>query len=305
VITCFDNQTLAITGKVFRIARLRDEPYECIETPQNFVEKLKQSDVRADLFTFMQQISESKPKHPFHVEWERLAILPVTTYDDWWKRQINDKTRNMVRKAQKSGVEIRLVQFNDDLIHGIREIYNEAPIRQGKPFKHYGKDFAAIGKDHATFSERSDFIGAFCGQELVGFAKLVHGKNVASLMQIISKISARDKAPTNALIAKSVELCAERNIPYLHYGIWSIGGLGAFKKSHAFISSAIPRYFVPLNLKGRLMLQLKLHRKITDYLPEQWLARMTHYRGKLQAARYRRKVGKGAVAQLVERRGQT
>jgi hypothetical protein len=36
-------------------------------------------------------------------------------------------------------------------------------------------------------------------------------------MQIISMISHRDKAPTNALLAKR-EICAERGVPKLQYG---------------------------------------------------------------------------------------
>lgn len=285
VVRSIDDQPLAISGKLPRIAKVRDEPFECIATPGVFVEKLKHEDLPADIFTFMQEVADTSPRYHFHLEWDSLAVLPITTYDHWWKRQINNKTRNMVRKAQKSSLEIRVVEFNDSFVNGIVDIYNESPIRQGRAFWHFGKNFEAIKRENITFLDRSDFIGAFYKGELVGFAKLVRGRNVASLMQIISKISHRDKAPSDALIAQSVEMCAAERIPYLHYGSWSRGGLGAFKMSHAFVRHEVPRYFVPLNLRGRLSLKMKLHRKWSDCVPELWLDRLIRLRNEWNTRR--------------------
>ena len=47
-------------------------------------------------------------------------------------------------------------------------------LRQGRPFWHYGKDIDSVRIENATFSERSDFLGAYCGDELIGFIKLVY-----------------------------------------------------------------------------------------------------------------------------------
>ena len=263
-----DGKEIAVSGRFLRTARLQGEYYDCIDAPEGFLQKLKALPARADLFTFLQEIGEKTPKHPFHHEPESLAVLPISTYDHWWKKQINDKTRNMIRKAQKGGVELRVCALDNVFVQAIREIYNECPLRQGKPFKHYGKDLQTLRRDHATFQERSDFIGAFQGEEMIGFIKLVHGRSASSLMQIISKVAWRDKASTNALIAKAVEVCAQRGIPYLHYGIWSRRGIGEFKKHHGFLQHDIPRYYVPLGFRGRLALKLSLHRKLANYIPE-------------------------------------
>jgi hypothetical protein len=281
-----DNKEVVVSGRFLRTVRLKAEYYEWVDDPHGFVAEAKAGRVRADLFTFLQGVSDRSPRYDFHLEWESVAVLPITKYEDWWKKQINDKTRNMIRKAQKSGVEVRAVEFTDDLVKGIVEIYNESPLRQGKPFRHYGKDFETVKRDHISYLEKSDFIGSFYKDELIGFVKLVHGKGVSSLMQIISKISHRDKAPTNALIAKAVEICAERGVSYLHYGIWSRRSLGDFKKHHAFERFDLPRYFVPLNLKGKLILQLRLHRKLSDRLPESWLNFMTDLRSKWNSFKY-------------------
>lgn len=277
MLTSVDSHAITVAGRLFRIARVRDEPYQCVDDPEAFVERLKESQVPADLFTFMQEISEPAPKYPFYSELDSLAVLPITNYETWWK-QIGSKTRNMVRKAHKTGVEFRSVPFDDALVTAIMDIYNESQTRQGKPFTHYAKPFEVLKKDHETFLSRSDFIGAFYQGEMIGFIKFVVGKNVASLMQIISKLAHRDKAPNNALIAKAVEICADKRIPLLHYGSWSTRTLGIFKTNHGFVQHHVPRYYIPLNLKGCIILKLRLHRDLPQYIPEKWLDRMTELR---------------------------
>ena len=69
----------------------------------------------------------------------------------------------------------------------------------------------------------------------------------------------RDKAPTNALIAKAVEVCAEKGISYLTYGKYHYGkkdakSLSDFKMRHGFDKIDIPRYYVPLTLKAKFAL---------------------------------------------------
>lgn len=284
-----DSKEVTVGGRLARIAGLRAEYYEWVDDPDRFVEALKRHHVDADLFTFLQRGLDRKARYGYHCEPECIAVLPITTYEAWWKKQINDKTRNMVRKAHKSGVEVREVSFDDALIRGIQGIYDEAPLRQGNPFKHYGKDLATLRRDHESFLDRSQFVGAFSGEELIGFIKLVHDDGISRLMQIISKIAQRNKAPTNALIAKAVELCAERGVPYLHYGVWSRRSLGDFKMHHAFAPFDVPRYFVPLNVRGTLILRLGLHRKLAAYLPGDWVDRLVGYRSRWNSFRYGRR----------------
>jgi hypothetical protein len=44
--------------------------------------------------------------------------------------------------------------------------------------------------------------------------------------------------------------------------------LGAFKKSNGFERFDVPRYHVPLTLKGRLALSTKLHGGVRNIIPE-------------------------------------
>ncbi len=266
-----DNRAIVISGAFFRIAKVRDEPYDCIDDGNRFIDQVKQAGVRADLFSFSQEIGDQKPKYPYHQEWDRFAVLPLSTYEKWFSEQINFKTRNKVRKAQKAGVQLRVMEFDDDMVRHVMGIYNESPVIQGRANWHYGKDSKTMKGMLGTFPERSQFVGAWLKDELIGFIKLVYGRNVASLMHIISKAAHRDKAPTNALLAKAIELSAGKKLSYLHFGIWSRRGLGVFKMNHAFVPHELPRYYVPLNLKGEAMLRLKLHHKLKERLPESWI----------------------------------
>lgn len=266
------NKELIVSGKVAKVAKLKAEGYEFVDDIESYVETVLRNHVDAHVFTFIQQFPDTVPKFPFKMEWDNLAAIPVTSYDHWWKKQINDKTRNMVRKSVKKGVEVRLADFNDELVKGIANIYNETPVRQGKPFWHYGKSMEIIAKDNATFLERSDFIGAYYQDELIGFVKLVHNRMHSRMMQILARIDQRDKAPINALVAKSVELCEKNKTPYLVYSKYSYGNKGNdslsdFKLHNGFVKFDIPRYYVPLDTAGKVFLSLNLHRDITEMIP--------------------------------------
>ena len=102
-------------------------------------------------------------------------------------------------------------------------------------------------------------------------------------MQILSMITHRDKAPTNALIAQGVRSCAERGIPYLVYGNFSYGrkqrdSLSDFKQYNGFQRIELPRYYVPLTLAGRVALHLGLHHRFVDHIPEPVFAQLRKIR---------------------------
>jgi hypothetical protein len=127
----------------------------------------------------------------------------------------------------------------------------------------------------ATFPDQSTFFGAFLGDSLIGFIKLVtdQKRQQASLMHIVSLYQHRDKAPTNALIAQAVRCCADRGIPHLVYSNFAYGkkqgdGLSDFKEYNGFERVELPRYYVPLTLAGRAALQLRVHRGLSDLVPE-------------------------------------
>jgi hypothetical protein len=278
--------SLVISGSLLRLARAESELHDPVEDPAAVVAALRRAGRRADLFTFMQRLPDTEPKFPgLHLEWDNVAAVPVGSFEHWWTEQINDKTRNMVRKLEKKGGEIRLVALDEALAAGITAIYNEMPIRQGKKFWHFGKNADEVLAENATFPERSLFIGAYFKGRLIGFVKLVCEQGFASMMQIISMVKHRDKAPTNALVAKAVEICSERGIPYLVYAKYIYGRKGAdslsdFKRHNGFEKIDLPRYYVPLNLWGRLALRWNWHHGFREKLPRWVVMKLLAARGK-------------------------
>ena len=269
-----------VTGSFIRTARLEGDGYEDVDDPAALLRELAADRCAADIFTFAELDPEAARRHPYPMEYESVAALPISTFDHWWNKQIPQETRTGVRKAEKKGVLVKVVAYDDDLVRGIQSIYDESPVRQGKAFWHYGKDFETLKKIHATFLESSDFIGAYVDGALVGFMKLVYGKHCAGTMNILSRIDQRDKRIMNALVAKAVQVCAAKGVPYLTYCMWSAGGLGEFKHRNGFQKVDLPRYYVPLTAKGRIAVGLKLHRGIRGMLPPPVKDRLVALRAK-------------------------
>lgn len=270
----FDKE-IWIDGRLIRIARLDGEGYQFLEDPEAALGALRKSGIRIDLFTFIQKLCDTSPKYGYPMEWDNLAAISISTFDHWMTRQIDKKVRNMIRKAAKNEVSVREIPFDDALIRGIYAIYNESPIRQGMRFWHYGKAPEAVRGINGTFLDRSIFIGAFFEGSLIGFAKLVtdEDRGQAGLMQILSMIRHRDKAPTNALIAEAVRSCAEKGISYLWYANFSYrnkqrDSLADFKLHNGFQRVELPRYYVPMTAAGRIALRLGIHHSIADWIPE-------------------------------------
>ncbi len=266
-----DGKELVVTGRFLRTARLRSEFHVSLEDPRSFLQKAKQSGLRADILTFVQDIQDPAPKYAFRYELEKMAVLPITTYDDWFTKQLYFKPRNKLRKALKSGIEIRLEEFSEPLLQGIKAVYDETPIRQGKRNYHYGEDLTKIRREHGTYLDRSQFIAVYDAGQIVGFGKVTFSQGCGIVMNFLSKVSHRDKAVNNAILAKMVEICADRQLKCLVYGHWgsdATRGLIEFKTANGFECVAIPRHFVPLTGLGRLALSAGVHRGLVQRLPK-------------------------------------
>jgi hypothetical protein len=277
---------VAVTGRLFRTARLSHEWFEFLDDPPATIKRLQLGKTIADLFTFLGEAPNGNSEYPFQKEVASASILTITTFEQW-RKNLDCNVRNKISKAERIGVELRPTELSDAFVKGVKNIYNESPIRQGRKFWHYGKGFAQIKHDLSSFPDRTFLIGAYYKEELIGFVKLFQGNNILRTVHIIANLSHRDKPVQDALIAKAVEICDQKRISYLHYGNWSRGGLGAFKVKHGFKQVDLPRYFVPLTLRGRLMLGLNLHRKLRERVPEKWMTNLVALRTRWNSLRYR------------------
>jgi len=278
-------EDIRVRGRLIRIAQIDGDKYNCPEDPEALLDGLKKCGTRIDLFTFLQKLPETAPKYAYPMEWDNLAVLPISTFDHWWNHQIRSFPRNRARQAEKKGVVLREVPCDETLFRGICEIYNECPVRQGRRFPHYGMTLEKVRDYASTFLDRSVYVGAFLGDTMIGFIKLVTDETRAHacLVHILSMVQHKDKAPTNALIAQAVRLCADRGISYLVYENFTYGkkrgdSLSHFKEVNGFQRMDLPRYYIPLTPLGQIAFRLGLHHRFVDRIPESLAAKLRDFR---------------------------
>jgi hypothetical protein len=294
-----DGRRVITTGTWLKMAAVQDEDLvegEVVAEPQSFIPHLKETGLKADIFTFAQKLPATAPKHNYHFEWENFAVIPITTFSDWEKR-VESSVRRAIRKAAKSGVVVKLADFDDSFVQGIVGINNETPIRQGKPFWHFQKSFDAVKRENSTYAERNDFLGAYYQNELIGFMRLTYTDRVGNIVQLLSMMKHYDKRPANALIAKAVELCGQKEISYLMYYNYIYNdpksSLTEFKRRNGFEQVLLPRYYIPLTPKGKIALSFKLHRGLVKSIPKPLLSQLLRIRGRWYARRL--KVVEGTI----------
>jgi hypothetical protein len=268
-------RTVVVTGNWLRIAAVKDEELVeggTIPDPNAFIDETRNSGLRADVLSFAQDLTDATPRYRYHLEWDNAAVLPITSYEDWLKNRVEYDVRKAVKKATRVGVVVRAAEFSDAFVRGVVGIYNETPIRQGRPFWHYQKDFETIKHELSTYLDRSEFVGAYYQGELIGFIKMVYVDRFAKTLHVISKTVHHDKKPTNALLAKAVEICQHKRVTHLVYGNFfyddAASSLTEFKRRSGFEKLLFPRYYVPLTAKAHIVLKLGLHRGIKAILPQ-------------------------------------
>jgi hypothetical protein len=279
-------EQIVITGKYLKIARIQEEWYKDVEDPYALIEDVKKVGRPIDIFTFWQRLGDTRPRFPFHTEQESIAALPIQTYEHWLGKQVDSNTKRAVKRATKAGIIVRESDFDKDFIEGMTKVFNETPIRQGRPFLHYGKDYETIKRDFSRYLFREDLVGAYLKEDLVGFIMLAYAGEYALLGQIISMVMHRDKSINNALIAKAVEVCEKKKISYLIYWSWGRGSLQEFKRRNGFEKIDLPRYYIPLTLKGKIALKLGFHQRLPERIPENIFQKLVDIRSRWYSFRF-------------------
>jgi len=285
-----ENKTFIISGRLIKTASLKDEWREDVICPEQVIRIFKSAPARIDILRFWQRIPETEAKYSYYKEWREVAAIPIRDYNQWLQKQVSPKARNKIKKSAKFGVVIQETELNDELVRGIMDIFNQAPVRRGKRFWHYGKDFETVKKEMSLDLNDSIFITAYYGKELIGFIKLLLTDRYAMITMILDKTTHRDKAAMNGMIAKAVQICTERNLPFLTYTLWRRGDHGEFQKRSGFEKIRVPEYFVPLTLKGAMALRLGLHKGLRGAIPEGMMVWLLALRSKWYSFRYSQKI---------------
>jgi hypothetical protein len=271
-----NHHKLIAKGTWLKIAQVRGEEMmeSELEDPEIYRAALMNDTdriLKADIFSFTQKLPATQPRYTYPMEWESISAIPLVSFKQWWEG-LPQETRKNVRRCQKRGVTIKVQEFDEDLIEGIREVNDDTPLRQDRRNAYYGLSSEETRKRYSEFVGRCDFICAYSGEEMIGFMHLVYRGDVAAILNLTAKPSHFDKRPSNALLAKGVEICEARGISHISYGLYNYGNkrnssLREFKIRNGFKEILIPRYFVPVTRWGRLCMLAKLHRGLIGNLP--------------------------------------
>ncbi len=269
-----DGREVVAVGRWLRIATLNDEEWlegAPVADPAKFVSALRASGLRADIFAFSGPIDGTPAEGDGQFEIDNVAVIRTDDYRAWWEG-LPQEARKNTRRAAKKGIEIRSAALDNDFAAGIKAIYDETPLRQGRKFWHYGKDLDTIKRENATYLDRCEFLGAYYSGQLVGFMKFVYVGDAARIMQILCLNTHQDKRPIIALIAKAAEICHQKGLKYLIYGRFTYGrktgsSITEFKRRLGFEQKDFPRYYVALSLRGWVALKLGAHRGWLALLP--------------------------------------
>lgn len=282
--------SLVTTGRILRTSRIFDEYWierASIPSPQDVVADLSGEGIASDLFVFTQRVPEYEPCYAglYRYDYDNSAVLELSSYEAWLNHQIPSATRRNVKASAKRGVVVRQAEYDDHYVAGIKSIYDETPFRAGRRYWHFGKSLESVRRENGTYQARSVYLGAYKEGELIGYLKMVVDGETAAIMQILSKLAERDARPNNALIAAAVQICCERGVRYLQYEKYDYGSkrgdsLTRFKQSCGFTRMNLPKYYVPLTIRGRLALWTGFHKGLAERVPERLAAPLREARSR-------------------------
>ena len=186
---------------------------------------------------------------PITVFHTMLAMLKIPPTIELYFQRVGDKSRNMVRKAERLGYRYTPVdpdQYLDDIV----TIRTSEPMRQGRPIPEYFR-IKPRNMLYAHFKSTScgyhgeEFYGVFKDNTLVAYATLFFFGQLAQVDQILGHKDHRNDGVMNLLVYEMVRSLLQKKpwvkaINYLYPDLArNSGGIGLFKASVGFEPMAV------------------------------------------------------------------
>src|SRR5215469_2083165 len=89
-----------IRGRLLRLGSVESDGFNYLSDVVASVAQARASR-SMDIFTFVQTLPHTQREFDFQMELDNFAALPISSYEHWWTSQIDNKTRNMIRKGEK------------------------------------------------------------------------------------------------------------------------------------------------------------------------------------------------------------
>jgi len=136
-----------------------------------------------------------------------IAIIKIPKNMDIYLKLIGAKSRNMNKKAEKNGIDCKIIEWNNYL-EDIYKINTSSQVRQGR-------EMDITNEDIEDFKIR--YIGAFKDNILVGYIELYIYGNFAMTNRILGHRDYLKYGVMNLMIKKCVEYGIDNEIEYINY----------------------------------------------------------------------------------------
>jgi hypothetical protein len=195
-----------------------------------------------------------------YIRWISPRILRVDRdIDDIWRKNLDKKARNAVRRAEKSGVRIEIIDPEDY----IEEIYECNKSKKGVPPCYVDKDCITneIKNNKNNFGDCFQGIGAFLREKLIGYAYLISvNRELTLLSRLFINYNFRHVSISELLLWSGIEITAKNKMKFLQYGSWSRyhPGLDMLLEHFGFSKSfKTLNIYIPLTRRGKIFLVQK------------------------------------------------
>ena len=145
-----------------------------------------------------------------------VAIIKTPREIEEYLKLIGAKSRNMNKKAQKSGIECREFEWNSKL-DDIYEINTSSLVRQGRQMDQAYLEYPKRVELLAEGDFRIKHIGAFKEERLIGYIELFIYGNFAMTNRILGHKEYLKFGVMNLLFKEVVSFAIEDGIEYINY----------------------------------------------------------------------------------------
>lgn len=218
-----------------------------------------------------ENIEEAGGKPWTYPGFEQASVLRVDRpFSEIWKNVYDTKTRNMVRKAEKGGVECRQADIAEHLEDVVACTLSQ-PVRHGSRLPEYYYEAEAYGEMMATqrefFGDAFRSFGAFLDGRLVGYLNTFDAGREVICNNMLAHTDGMKVGANNALFAHATEFCCgQPEAERMTYSFFGTEGVDKFKKSMGFEPWEVKRFWLPFRHYNYARILMAMNAQRANYV---------------------------------------
>lgn len=183
-----------------------------------FLSFCTENDIVAEFIRFHPIVKNNEIfRTAMNVQYNRDTVhLPLETNIEYvWDNEICSKNRNMIRKAQSAGIEIR--PLSSDQFDLFVNIYSDTMNRLGADnYYYFNRDYFNGLK--SVLCENGIILGAYLDEQMIACSAFFYYQNYFHYHLSGSDSRYLKLAPNNLLLYKAIEIAIDKNCTVFHFG---------------------------------------------------------------------------------------